>query len=112
MNANELAHKVFDALYDEDDLKELHEKKIIAQPLGYKISAIATIECEIQDEHDRLTSENARLRQALQQTNDSINRLFAVDESEDPNEETNARNQAWFAARNNEQILTELEKDQ
>lgn len=65
MNSHELAYKVFEAMYDEDDLKELHQKKVIAQPLGFKLSSIATIECEIKEEHDRLTQENAELRSRL-----------------------------------------------
>ncbi|EKO3443764.1 hypothetical protein NTH42_003139 [Vibrio fluvialis] len=80
--------------------------------LGNDIDEVAATKIfESVRDYERLTSENERLREALQQTNDAINRLFAVDESEDHNEETNARNQAWFAARNNEQLLTELEKD-
>lgn len=44
---NNLAKAIFDALYDDEDLKELKDKRVIAQEKGFKLSTIATIECEL-----------------------------------------------------------------
>lgn len=63
---SEIAARIFDELYDEDDLSELHKKKVIAQPIGFKLSTIAIIECELNAYHDRLTEENAKLREVLE----------------------------------------------
>lgn len=60
--------------------------------------------------HDRLTSENARLREALRKSSNALERLLDVDESDKPNELVNARNQAHFTSMSNEELLTELEK--
>lgn len=60
--------------------------------------------------HDRLTSENARLREALRKSSNALERLLDVDECDKPNELVNARNQAHFTSMSNEELLTELEK--
>lgn len=56
----EIANKIFDAMYDEDDLKELKNKKVIAQELGFKLSTVAIIECEL-DEHYKKLLEFVRI---------------------------------------------------
>lgn len=61
-------------------------------------------------DHDRLTSENARLREALRKSSNALERLLDVDESDKPNELVNARNQANFTSMSNEELLTELEE--
>lgn len=60
-----LAHAIFDAIYDEDDLAEMKRKGVIAQELGYSLSVKAIIACEL-DLVDRLTQENQQLREALE----------------------------------------------
>ena len=62
---HELAIKIFDAIYDDEDLVELERKKVIIQPEGFKLSTVATMECELEDYIDRLAQENHRLREAL-----------------------------------------------
>lgn len=66
--------------------------------------------CRAINNHDRLTSENARLREALRKSSNALERLLDVDESDKPNELVNARNQAHFTSMSNEELLTELEK--
>lgn len=60
--SNKLAVKIFDALYDDEDLKELEQKNVIAQALGFKLSTIAIIECEIKEQ---LQQDKAELVEAL-----------------------------------------------
>jgi len=60
--SNKLAVKIFDELYDEEDLKELEQKKVIVQALGFKLSTIAIIECEIKE---YLQQDKAELVEAL-----------------------------------------------
>lgn len=50
MNVQEKATRIFDAIFDEEDLKNLESKGIIAQELGYKVSVIAQIELELESE--------------------------------------------------------------
>lgn len=46
-NNSYLAKKIFDALYDKDDIQELLDKNIISCKDGYKITCIACIELEL-----------------------------------------------------------------
>ncbi|CAM0008488.1 hypothetical protein VPHK359_0012 [Vibrio phage K359] len=49
MSNSDLANNIFNALFDDDDLNEMHGLGFIAQPLGYKISSVATIELELDE---------------------------------------------------------------
>lgn len=69
---HELAIKIFDSIYDDEDLVELERKKVIMQPEGFKLSTVATMECELEDYIDRLAQENHRLREALSDCADSM----------------------------------------
>ncbi len=65
MSNNDLAHKIFNALFDDEDLNEMHNIGFIAQPLGYQISSVATIELELDSNRDRMVEEIAELKSAL-----------------------------------------------
>jgi hypothetical protein len=47
MSEFELANKIFDALFDKDDLKEMRQRGFIAQEEGFKLSSIAVIQLEL-----------------------------------------------------------------
>lgn len=42
-----LATKIFNEMFDDEELRELRQKHFIAQEEGYKLSYIATISCEL-----------------------------------------------------------------
>lgn len=73
--SNKLATEIFDALYDEEDLKELEEKMVIRQALGYKLSTIAIIEGEIEEHLHKLHQDKAGLVELLKESVDIVDEL-------------------------------------
>ena len=63
--SNKIAVDIFDALYDDEDLNELEQKMVIRQALGFKLSTIAIIECEIEEHLQKLQQDKAELVEAL-----------------------------------------------
>lgn len=47
INIKDLSEKIFESLFDEGDLKEMRQRGFIAQELGFKLSALAAIELEL-----------------------------------------------------------------
>ena len=64
--SNKLAVDIFDALYDDEDLNELEQKMVIRQALGFKLSTIAIIECEIEEQLQQLQQDKAELVDSLE----------------------------------------------
>lgn len=98
-----LAHAIFDAIYDEDDLAEMKRKGVIAQELGYSLSVKAIIACEL-DLVDRLTQENQQLREALKDCINSLERSY--DATEWP---CNGNSAQEVSAAKAKQLLSQLE---
>jgi DNA-binding Lrp family transcriptional regulator len=70
MNNNDLAHKIFNALFDDDDLNEMYSAGFIAQPLGYQVSSVAMIEVELDNNHDRMMEEIAELNEFVKKVSE------------------------------------------
>lgn len=71
---NELSNSIFNAIFDDDDLTELEDKKVIAQKLGYELSVKAIISCEL-DCVEQLEKENAKLKADKAELVDIIKQL-------------------------------------
>ncbi len=73
--SNKLAVKIFEELYDDEDLKELEQKKFIRQALGFKLSTIAIIECEIEEQLQQLQQDKAELEESISYYKNKIKNL-------------------------------------
>lgn len=111
MSNNDLAHKIFNALFDDDDLNEMYSAGFIAQPLGYQISSVATIEVELDNNHDRMVEEIAELRGALKSLIGKGIDLLNVEDVNDEEDAASVHANFNDAIIKSEQLLSKLNQE-
>lgn len=113
-----LASSIFDSMYDDEDLIELKKKKIIAQELGFKLSTIATISCEIDESelmksHDKLKQERDEALESVSSLIDLMDIVYFPPEGVEPEiEHVDEIRSVWNAVLIHREKLSKLKGDE